>query len=196
MAPIITPDPGQPASLPDNVSRTMYGRISLVLGICFWIIVILFFNLGPNFSILGLVGAFFFVVAFSTVVFGHLGLGKLIALYDDNHISIDGSTDLSFTEDVGKRYEAYGWHVLVVKDGNTDLDEIHKAIETAKSVTDKPTLIKVRTTIGYGSPNKADRPRGARSSPQFRRDAPRPGHRPIRCFPSQSSIASSASPAS
>jgi transketolase len=87
---------------------------------------------------------------------GHLGLGKLIALYDDNHISIDGSTDLSFTEDVGKRYEAYGWHVLVVEDGNTNLDEIHKAIETAKSVTDKPTLIKVRTTIGYGSPNKAD----------------------------------------
>ncbi|HEY9710704.1 MAG TPA: transketolase, partial [Oculatellaceae cyanobacterium] len=87
---------------------------------------------------------------------GHLGLGKLIALYDDNHISIDGSTDLSFTEDVGKRYEAYGWHVLVVEDGNTDLDAIHKAIETAKSVTDKPTLIKVRTTIGYGSPNKAD----------------------------------------
>jgi transketolase len=87
---------------------------------------------------------------------GHLGLGKLIALYDDNHISIDGSTDLAFTEDVGKRYEAYGWHVLVVEDGNTDLDAIHKAIETAKSVTDKPTLIKVRTTIGYGSPNKAD----------------------------------------
>ena len=87
---------------------------------------------------------------------GHLGLGKLIALYDDNHISIDGSTDLSFTEDVGKRYEAYGWHVLVVENGNTDLDAIHKAIETAKSVTDKPTLIKVRTTIGYGSPNKAD----------------------------------------
>ncbi|HEY9740379.1 MAG TPA: transketolase [Coleofasciculaceae cyanobacterium] len=87
---------------------------------------------------------------------GHLGLGKLIALYDDNHISIDGSTDLAFTEDVGKRYEAYGWHVLVVEDGNTDLDAIHKAIETAKSVTDKPSLIKVRTTIGYGSPNKAD----------------------------------------
>ena len=87
---------------------------------------------------------------------GHLGLGKLIALYDDNHISIDGSTDLAFTEDVGKRFEAYGWHVQVVEDGNTDLDAIHKAIEIAKSVTDKPSLIKVRTTIGYGSPNKAD----------------------------------------
>ena len=87
---------------------------------------------------------------------GHLGLGKLIALYDDNHISIDGSTDISFTEDVGKRYEAYGWHVQVVEDGNTDLDAIAKAIEAAKAVTDKPSLIKVRTTIGYGSPNKSD----------------------------------------
>lgn len=87
---------------------------------------------------------------------GHLGLGKLIALYDDNHISIEGSTDLAFTEDVGKRYESYGWHVLVVEDGNTNTDAIHQAIETAKSVTDKPTMIKVRTTIGYGSPNKAD----------------------------------------
>ncbi|MEC4806857.1 MAG: transketolase [Jaaginema sp. PMC 1079.18] len=87
---------------------------------------------------------------------GHLGLGKLIALYDDNHISIDGSTDLSFTEDVGKRFEAYGWQVLSVENGNTDLEAVHKAIETAKTVTDKPTLIKVTTTIGYGSPNKAN----------------------------------------
>ncbi|MEO0455476.1 MAG: transketolase [Cyanobacteria bacterium P01_A01_bin.114] len=87
---------------------------------------------------------------------GHLGLGKLIALYDDNHISIDGSTDIAFTEDVSKRYEAYGWHVLHVEDGNNDLDAIAKAIQEAKSVTDKPTLIKVTTTIGYGSPNKAD----------------------------------------
>jgi transketolase len=85
---------------------------------------------------------------------GHLGLGKLIALYDDNHISIDGSTEISFTEDVGKRFEAYGWQVLHVENGNTDLTAIAKAIETAKSVTDKPTLIKVTTTIGYGSPNK------------------------------------------
>ncbi|MEM8806267.1 MAG: transketolase [Cyanobacteria bacterium P01_G01_bin.38] len=87
---------------------------------------------------------------------GHLGLGKLIAFYDDNHISIDGSTDIAFTEDVSKRYEAYGWHVLHVEDGNNDLDAIAKAIQDAKSVTDKPTLIKVTTTIGYGSPNKAD----------------------------------------
>ncbi|MDB9316518.1 transketolase [Nodularia spumigena] len=85
---------------------------------------------------------------------GHLGLGKLIALYDDNHISIDGSTDVAFTEDVSKRFEAYGWHVLHVEDGNTDLDSIAKAIEAAKAVTDKPTMIKVTTTIGYGSPNK------------------------------------------
>jgi transketolase len=85
---------------------------------------------------------------------GHLGLGKLIALYDDNHISIDGSTDVAFTEDVSKRFEAYGWHVLHVEDGNNDLDAIAKAIEEAKSVTDKPSMIKVTTTIGYGSPNK------------------------------------------
>ncbi|NJK39534.1 MAG: transketolase [Oscillatoriales cyanobacterium RM2_1_1] len=87
---------------------------------------------------------------------GHLGLGKLIALYDDNHISIDGSTDISFTEDVSKRFEAYGWHTIHVENGNTDLEAIHNAIETAKSVTDKPTMIKVTTTIGYGSPNKSN----------------------------------------
>jgi transketolase len=86
---------------------------------------------------------------------GHLKLGKLIMLYDDNHISIDGSTDLAFTEDVGKRYEAYGWHVQYVKDGNEDLDGIARAIEAAKSITDKPSLIVVTTTIGYGSPGKA-----------------------------------------
>ncbi len=87
---------------------------------------------------------------------GHLGLGKLIALYDDNHISIDGSTDVSFTEDVAKRFEAYGWHVQHIADGNTDLKGIESAIEAAKAVTDKPSFIKVTTTIGYGSPNKAN----------------------------------------
>ncbi|MDZ8028871.1 MAG: transketolase [Nostoc sp. DedQUE11] len=87
---------------------------------------------------------------------GHLGLGKLIALYDDNHISIDGSTDVAFTEDVSKRFEAYGWHVQHVKEGNTDLEAIADAIEAAKAVTDKPSFIKVTTTIGYGSPNKAN----------------------------------------
>jgi transketolase len=85
---------------------------------------------------------------------GHWGLGKLIALYDDNHISIDGSTDIAFTEDVSKRFEAYGWHVLHVENGNTDLDAIAAAIAEAKSVTDKPTMIKVTTIIGYGSPKK------------------------------------------
>ncbi len=87
---------------------------------------------------------------------GHLGLGKLIALYDDNHISIDGSTDLAFTEDVNQRFDAYGWHVQHVENGNTDLEAIAKAIEAAKAVTDRPSLIKVTTTIGYGSPNKAN----------------------------------------
>lgn len=86
---------------------------------------------------------------------GHLKLGKLIMLYDSNSISIDGSTDLAFTEDVGKRYEAYGWHVVKVADGNEDLDAIAKALAEAKSVTDKPSLIVVTTTIGYGSPKKA-----------------------------------------
>ncbi len=87
---------------------------------------------------------------------GHLGLGKLIALYDDNHITIDGNTNVSFTEDVLKRYDAYGWHTIHVKDGNTDVAAIAKAIEEAKAVTDRPSMIKVTTTIGYGSPNKAD----------------------------------------
>ncbi len=87
---------------------------------------------------------------------GHWGLGKLIALYDDNKISIDGHTEISFTEDVNARFEALGWHVQTVKDGNTDLDSIRHAIDEAKKVTDKPSMIKVSTLIGYGSPNKAD----------------------------------------
>jgi len=87
---------------------------------------------------------------------GHLKLGKLIALYDDNHITIDGRTNVSFTEDVLKRYEAYGWHVQHVPDGNTDVDAIAKAIEAAKAVSDKPSIIKITTTIGFGSPNKSD----------------------------------------
>ncbi|RMF21926.1 MAG: transketolase [Cyanobacteria bacterium J083] len=91
---------------------------------------------------------------------GHLGLGKLIVLYDDNHISIEGSTDIAFTEDVNKRFEAYGWHVQHVKDGNgeneSSLNAIAEALAAAKAVTDKPSLIKVTTTIGFGSPNKAN----------------------------------------
>ncbi|KEY73738.1 hypothetical protein S7711_06314 [Stachybotrys chartarum IBT 7711] len=82
---------------------------------------------------------------------GHLQLGNLIAIYDDNHISIDGDTNCAFTEDVVKRYEAFGWEVLVVDDGDNDLDGIAAAIKKAQESKDKPTLIKLRTTIGFGS---------------------------------------------
>jgi hypothetical protein len=84
------------------------------------------------------------VQAEAVALAGHLKLGRLIALYDDNHISIDGDTALGFTEDVCKRFESYGWHTLVVSDGDCDLAGIESAIEKAKSVTDKPTLIKIR----------------------------------------------------
>jgi transketolase len=83
---------------------------------------------------------------------GHLELGRLIYLYDDNHISIDGSTDLAFTEDRAKRFEAYGWHVQKVEDGN-DVEAIDRAIQTAKA-DPRPSIIMCRTTIGYGAPNK------------------------------------------
>ena len=82
---------------------------------------------------------------------GTLGLGKLIVFYDDNLISLDGPTELSFTEDVTKRFEAYHWHVQHVADGN-DLVAIEKAIVSAKAETTRPSLIRVRTVIGYGSP--------------------------------------------
>lgn len=82
---------------------------------------------------------------------GHLKLGKLVVLYDDNDITIDGSTSLSFTEDVGKRYEAYGWQVLTVERGDGDIDDILAKVTEAKGCQDKPTLIKVRTKIGFGS---------------------------------------------
>ncbi len=84
---------------------------------------------------------------------GHLRLGKLIYLYDDNHISIDGSTDLAFTEDRMARFRAYGWHTQVVPDGN-DLDAIDAAIRAAQAETGRPSIIAVRTIIGYGSPNR------------------------------------------
>ncbi|SEF53457.1 transketolase [Halpernia humi] len=84
---------------------------------------------------------------------GHLKLGNLIYLYDDNHITIEGNTDISFNEDVGKRFESYGWQVQTVSDG-TDLEAISEAIKNAKNETNRPSLIKVRTQIGYGSPNK------------------------------------------
>lgn len=82
---------------------------------------------------------------------GHLKLGNLIGIYDDNHISIDGDTKCAFTEDVSKRFEAYGWHVVWVKDGDRDLEGIEAAIKEAQSVKDKPTMIRLTTTIGFGS---------------------------------------------
>ncbi|KAI0721538.1 transketolase [Cerioporus squamosus] len=82
---------------------------------------------------------------------GHLQLGNLIAIYDDNHISIDGDTAVAFTEDVEKRFQAYGWHTLHVDNGDTDLESIYNAILEAQKEKSKPTLIRLRTTIGYGS---------------------------------------------
>jgi transketolase len=86
---------------------------------------------------------------------GHLKLGKLIFLYDDNNICIEGKCDLAFTDDTLKRFDAYGWQVLKVDDGN-DLEAITKAIEEARANTDRPSLIAVKTSIGYGSPNRQD----------------------------------------
>jgi transketolase len=83
---------------------------------------------------------------------GHLGLGKLIVLYDDNRVSLAGTTNLAFTEDVGARFRAYGWHVQTVDDGN-DLFAIASAIRAARDEVDRPSLVKVRTVIGYGAPN-------------------------------------------
>jgi transketolase len=94
---------------------------------------------------------------------GHLGLGRLIAFYDDNHISIEGDTALSFSEDVGKRYEAYGWHVQNLGE-DIGLDRVEEAIEAAKAAEDQPSLIIIRTHIAQGSPNKQDT-EGAHGSP-------------------------------
>lgn len=94
------------------------------------------------------------VTSEASSIAGHLGLGNLIVLYDDNRITIAGRTDLAFSENVGLRYEAYGWHVQHA-DGH-DFDAISKAIDAAIKVTDKPSLIAFRTTIGKGSPSKAD----------------------------------------
>jgi len=94
---------------------------------------------------------------------GHLELGNIIYLYDDNHISIEGDTDITFNEDVAKRFEAYGWHVQTVTDGN-DLRGMADALLNAKMETQKPSLIKVRTQIAYGSPNKVNTA-GAHGSP-------------------------------
>jgi transketolase len=93
----------------------------------------------------------------------HLGLGKLIGFYDDNHISIEGDTKLAFTEDVGARYEAYGWHVQNLHEG-LELDTLEAAVRTARDVADRPSLIIVRTHIAPGSPHKQDT-HGAHGSP-------------------------------
>ena len=86
---------------------------------------------------------------------GHLRLGKLIYLYDDNHISLAGATSLCFTEDVAKRFQAYGWHTRHVKEGN-DVEDVAKAIKEAQEEVNRPSLILVHTHIGYGSPKKQD----------------------------------------
>ncbi len=88
---------------------------------------------------------------------GHLGLSNLIWIYDDNAITIDGHTDIAFSENVGARFQAYGWLVLHVDDAN-NLDEIHVALERAKAEVARPTLIIVKSQIGYGSPNRAGTP--------------------------------------
>ena len=95
------------------------------------------------------------VAAEASSLAGHLGLGKLNVFWDDNDITIDGSTELAFTEDVVGRYKAYGWHTLEVEDGN-DLEAIEAAAEAAKAETGRPTLVRVKTHIGFGSPNKQD----------------------------------------
>jgi transketolase len=86
---------------------------------------------------------------------GHLGLGNIIYLYDDNHVTIDGHTDIAFSEDVCRRFDAYGWHTQVVEDAN-DLDAIAAAIESGVGETSRPSLIRVRSHIGYGSPHRQD----------------------------------------
>jgi transketolase len=93
------------------------------------------------------------VSAEASALAGHLGLGKLVVLFDDNRVSLASATSLTFHEDVAKRYEAYGWHVQRVEDGN-DIEAIDVAITTAKAETSRPSLIMVRSVLGYGSPNK------------------------------------------
>jgi transketolase len=103
------------------------------------------------------------VTAEAASLAGHLGLGKLICIYDDNKISIEGGTQLAFTENVAARFRAYQWQVLRVNDGN-DLAAIEQALKEAKAETAKPTLIALRTHIAYGSPNKQDT-HGAHGAP-------------------------------
>jgi transketolase len=89
---------------------------------------------------------------------GHYGLGKLIVLYDDNHITIEGDTSLTYSDDVAKRFEAYHWHVQNLRDKGNDIQAISESFTRAKQVTDQPSLIILRTHIGYGSPHKQDTP--------------------------------------
>ena len=96
------------------------------------------------------------VAAEAASLAGHLKLAKLIYLYDDNNVTIEGFTNLAFSEDVPKRFNAYGWHTQTVADGN-DLDAIELAIKTAQSITDAPSLISIKTTIGYGMPTQGTR---------------------------------------
>lgn len=96
------------------------------------------------------------VAAEAASLAGHLQLGKLIYLYDDNKVTIEGFTELAFSEDVPKRFESYGWHTSTVEDGN-DLDAIEKAIREAQQVTDRPSLISVKTIIGFGMPSAGTR---------------------------------------
>ncbi len=95
------------------------------------------------------------VAAEAASLAGHLGLGKLVYLYDANQITLDGPLSLIMSEDVGARYAACGWHVQFVENGDTDLAALDAAIKVARSETDRPSLIVIRTTIGYGSPKKA-----------------------------------------
>ncbi len=88
---------------------------------------------------------------------GHMGLGKLILMYDDNAITIEGKTDITFTENVKTKFESQNWHVVTVEDGN-DLEAIQKAIQAGKDAVARPTLVRIKTHIAYGSPNKQDTP--------------------------------------
>jgi transketolase len=96
------------------------------------------------------------VTSESSSLAAHLGLDNLVVVYDDNSISIDGPTSLSFTEDRAKRYEAYGWHVQVVGGDGNDMEAFEKALAGAKAEKDRPSIIMLRTHIAYGSPNKQD----------------------------------------
>jgi transketolase len=94
------------------------------------------------------------VAAEAAALAGHLHLGKLVFLYDANDVTLDGPASLAFSEDIGKRHEAWGWHVLRVEDGDNDLQAIDDAIAAAKQEATRPSLVVIQTTLGYGSPNK------------------------------------------